>query len=42
MEVNWQMKNDWPVKIIGVLGYDFGELYHSFGGRLGIVYRIGR
>ena len=42
MEVNWQMKNDWPVKIIGVLGYDFGELYHSFGGRLGIVYRMGR
>jgi len=40
IEVNWQIKNDWPVKIIGVLGYDFGELYYSFGGRLGVVYNI--
>jgi len=42
LEVNWQIKNDLPLTLIGVVGYDFGELYHSFGGRLGVVYRIKR
>ncbi len=40
IEVNWQIRDNSPVKVIGVIGYDFGELYHSFGGRLGIVYKI--
>ncbi len=40
IEVNWKIEENLPLTIIGNIGYDFGELYHSFGGRLGIVYKI--
>ncbi len=40
LEINWQLKKNIPLTLTGVLGYDFGELYHSFGGRLGVVYKI--
>ncbi len=40
-ELNWKIKKDLPLTVSTVVGYDFGELYHSFGGRMGIVYRVG-
>jgi hypothetical protein len=39
MELNWQLKRDLPLTLTANLGLDFGELYNSFGGRMGVVYR---
>ena len=38
LELKWQPKKELPLTLVSVLGYDFGELYHSFGGRVGIKY----
>ncbi len=35
----WKIKTVPGLELNGTLAYDFGDLYHSFGGRLGIVYR---
>ena len=40
LELNWQIKKNLPLTLSDVLGLDFGELYNSFGGRLGIIYKI--
>lgn len=40
LELTWQPKKELPLTLVSVLGYDFGELYHTFGGRIGIKYRI--
>nr|WP_321453614.1 capsule assembly Wzi family protein [uncultured Carboxylicivirga sp.] len=39
LEGSWSMPNIKALQLNGTLAYDFGQLYHSFGGRLGIVYR---
>ncbi len=38
MELNWRIPNLKKIQLNGTLAYDFGQLYHSFGGRLGINY----
>lgn len=35
----WQMKAVSGMSLSGTMAYDFGELYDSFGGRIGLVYR---
>ncbi|NPA37970.1 MAG: capsule assembly Wzi family protein [Chlorobi bacterium] len=40
LNLNWHMQKNFPIVLTGTLGYDFGELYNSFGGRFGIVYKI--
>jgi hypothetical protein len=39
LELNWQLKQKLPLTLTANLGCDFGELYNSCGGRLGVVYR---
>ena len=38
-QVEWQLPSFECFTISGSLGYDFGDLYHSFGGRIGIIYK---
>lgn len=37
-ELRWDIKQLNGVKVKGVLAYDFGQLYNSVGGRVGITY----
>ena len=38
LEAAWKMPYVKGLQLNGNLAYDFGQLYHSFGGRVGVVY----
>lgn len=39
IECCWMLSNIKKIEMNGVLGYDFGQLYSSVGGRVGVIYR---
>jgi hypothetical protein len=40
IELTWKFTKKYPLKLNTAIGYDFGDLYHSFGGRAGIIYSL--